>query len=83
MSSKELAALLFRVVTSWQVIVVTVVVFLYFFLVSYVAKLYHRSSLRFSPPAKSKKQKPSPAEPKAAEFDDEESIDNELGLEEE
>ncbi|MDR1277256.1 MAG: hypothetical protein LBK02_00735 [Treponema sp.] len=83
MSSKELIALLLRVITSWQVIVVTVVVFLYFFLVSYVAKLYRRSPLRFSSPAKSKKQKPSPPEPKAAEFDNEENTDDELGLEEE
>jgi hypothetical protein len=83
MPSKELTALLFRVITSWQVIVITVVVFLYFFLVSYVAKLYHHSSLRFSSPSKSKKQKPAPAKTKAAEPDEEGSTDDELGLEEE
>jgi hypothetical protein len=38
--SEELKDLLFRVITSWQVIVVTVALILYFLLVSYVARLH-------------------------------------------
>jgi flagellar biosynthesis/type III secretory pathway M-ring protein FliF/YscJ len=41
--SEELKDLLFRVITSWQVIVVTVVLILYFLLVSYVARLRRHS----------------------------------------
>jgi flagellar biosynthesis/type III secretory pathway M-ring protein FliF/YscJ len=41
--SEELRDLLFRVITSWQVIVVTVVLILYFLLVFYVARLRRRS----------------------------------------
>jgi hypothetical protein len=86
MASKELISLLIQVISSWQVIVVTVVIFLYFYLVSYVARLYHRTNFSSMFPAKSKfkKPKPAPAEP-AAEAEDEEeaSGDDELGLEEE
>jgi flagellar biosynthesis/type III secretory pathway M-ring protein FliF/YscJ len=41
--SEELKDLLFRVITSWQVIAVTVVLILYFLLVSYVARLRRHS----------------------------------------
>jgi heme/copper-type cytochrome/quinol oxidase subunit 2 len=44
MFSKEIREMLFRVITSWQVIVTSVVVILYFFLVSYVARLNSRRS---------------------------------------
>ena len=42
MPYKELRGLLAQVITSWQVIAVSVVIILYFFLVSYVADLYRR-----------------------------------------
>jgi hypothetical protein len=75
--SPELKSLLIQVITSWQVIVVTVVIILYFSLVSYVAKLYRspRSSSLF--PSKPKKLKetapaPEPGEEEGAEMDDDE-----------
>jgi hypothetical protein len=79
---KEIAGLLIQLLSSWQVIAVTVVVFLYFYLVSYVARLYHRSSFSsmFASKPKKKKQKSAPAEPENAEG--EESSDDDLGLEE-
>jgi hypothetical protein len=75
--------LLVKVISSWQVIAVTVVVFLYFYLVSYVARLYHRSSFSsvFSSKPKPKKHKSAPVEPEAET--EVESSDDELGLEEE
>ena len=44
MFSEELRKLLIQVISSWQVLVVTVVLVLYVFLVNYVARIYHRSS---------------------------------------
>ena len=38
----EFKNLIIQVVSSWQVITVTVVVLLYIFLINYVARLYHR-----------------------------------------
>jgi hypothetical protein len=83
MVSKELIALLVEVISSWQVIVITIVIFLYFSLVSYVARLYRRPrfSSMFPAKPKSEKQKASRAESESAEAD--ESADDELGLEEE
>jgi hypothetical protein len=84
MSSKEMIALIIQVISSWQVIAVTVVVFLYFYLVSYVARLYHRSNFSslFSSKPKSKKHKSAPAEPEPEIEGGGESSDDELGLEE-
>ncbi|MDR3138116.1 MAG: hypothetical protein LBT95_00420 [Treponema sp.] len=80
MFSGELKTLLLEVITSWQVIVVTVVLIFYFMLVNYVARLRRRSrpaSREFGlggekSPSKSK----APAEAEVAETDD-------LGIEEE
>jgi hypothetical protein len=84
MTAKELTALLIEVISSWQVIVVTVVVFLYFYLVSYVARLYRRSSFSSIFPArtKRKKRKPVSAEPENAEGEEDTGSGDELGLEE-
>ncbi|MDR1505986.1 MAG: hypothetical protein LBI67_02685 [Treponema sp.] len=79
MFTPELLRLVVRLVGSWQVIAVTVVLILYFTLVSYVARLYHRpGSFSFTP--KPKKQKPGKAPPPDTEED---VNDEELGLEEE
>ena len=43
MPFKELRALLVQVIISWQVLAVTIVVILYFYLVSYVADLNRRA----------------------------------------
>jgi flagellar biosynthesis/type III secretory pathway M-ring protein FliF/YscJ len=60
MFSKELRELLIRVITSWEVIAVTVVLILYFFLVFYVARLYHRPRMSSRRAKKPKKSAPAP-----------------------
>jgi hypothetical protein len=78
MFSKELFGFLIKVITSWQIIAVTVCLIIYFTLVSYVARLYHpRSSGSISFNSKPKKQKKA----KPAELP-ESSNDEDLGLEE-
>ena len=42
MFNEEIKKLLFQVISSWQVLAVTVVLVLYVFLVNYVARIYHR-----------------------------------------
>jgi flagellar biosynthesis/type III secretory pathway M-ring protein FliF/YscJ len=78
MFSPETIALLIAVISSWQVIAITIVIVLYFLLVTYVARLYRRPramSARPSKPHKKEKAAPAPAEtPEAA-------ADDELGLE--
>jgi len=68
MISKELIDLLVQVITSWQVIFITVVLIFYFFLVFYVARLYRkpRTPSLFStprPPAKKRAPKTESTEP--------------------
>ena len=90
MFTKELLDLLIQVVKSWQVIAVTIVIFLYFSLVSFVARTHGRSRSASSYPSKNKKKKPAKAAqaaqaaqaappPVKPSSDD---IDSELGLEE-
>jgi hypothetical protein len=82
MSFKELVNLVAQLITSWQVIVVTVVVFLYFFLVSYVARLRHRIKTPSVGRAPKMKKAPRKATPSAAEEQLSEGGDD-LGIEEE
>jgi hypothetical protein len=79
MFSKELVQILIKVVTSWQVIFITIALAIFFSIVSHVARLHHRSEFSFySKQKKEKKVKNVP--PSAAEL---ESTDNdELDLEE-
>ena len=42
----EIGNLLIQVISSWQVLAVTVVIIIYFFLVSFVSRVYHPSSRR-------------------------------------
>ncbi|MDR1047346.1 MAG: hypothetical protein LBL64_06185 [Treponema sp.] len=81
MFSKELRDMLLQVITSWQVLAVTVVVILYFFLVSYVGRNYRRprhASAKLIPKASYT------GEAAAAEDEEEQtSEDEDLGLEEE
>jgi hypothetical protein len=82
MSLKEVSNLVIQLITSWQVIVVTVVVFLYFFLVSYVARLHYKiRSPGMSRPKKMKKilRKENPAAAEAELTTD----SDDLGIEEE
>ncbi|MDR3336694.1 MAG: hypothetical protein LBT16_05765 [Treponema sp.] len=59
--------MLIQVITSWQVIFITVVVILYLFLVSYVAKLYHKARMPKSSGKKSRKKASSGIEGAAEE----------------
>jgi hypothetical protein len=79
MVSSELTALLVQVITSWQVISVTVAIVFYMSVVSYVARLYHRP--RAALKSKPKKQKAVP--PKGPEeVASGANVNEELGLEE-
>jgi hypothetical protein len=72
--SKELISLIIRVVTSWQVIAVTVGIVAYIAIVSNVARLYRRIRLKSPRDRKPRKEKKTKA---AAE---EEGGMDELGL---
>jgi hypothetical protein len=63
----EITDMLIQVITTWQVIAVTVVVILYFFLVSYVAKLYRRAR---SPGVSRTKRRKAASAPVAVELKD-------------
>jgi hypothetical protein len=55
MVSEELMKLLPQVIQSWQVILITIVIVFYLFLVCYVARTYHRPrSVSKSKPKKKK-----------------------------
>ncbi|MDR2053271.1 MAG: hypothetical protein LBP80_07640 [Treponema sp.] len=72
----EIKEMLIQVITTWQVIAVSIVVILYFFLVSYVAKVYRRAR----PPGASKKKKSKNAgssAPAALEVEDTGPAENE------
>ena len=73
MFGSEMRKLLFQVITSWQVIVVTVILVIYIFIVNHVANIYSQSTRKMFP-SKPKKQKQEEM-PAASEND-------ELGLEE-
>ena len=73
MSGSEIRSLLVQVITSWQVIAVTLAVVLYIALLNYVTKTRRRKP---PPPPKPMKIKPNKEE--AAEEQDD---DNDLGLE--
>jgi hypothetical protein len=68
-----------QVVRSWQVIVAAVVIVIYMFLVSYVAKMYNNRGSRFSGSRREKASAP----PEAVGAEDvSDTDDSELGLEE-
>ncbi|MDR0624036.1 MAG: hypothetical protein LBG10_06345 [Treponema sp.] len=83
MFSKDMTALLIRVISSWQVIAVTVVFILYTFLVSYVARLYRRPRPMSMLPSRPKAKKTKAAgAPESGEAESAEDAGDELGLEE-
>ena len=68
--------MLIQVISSWQVLAVTLVLVIYFSIVNYVARVYLRSPRRSSKkPRRSKVRAEAPAAPGPSETDD-------LGLEE-
>jgi flagellar biosynthesis/type III secretory pathway M-ring protein FliF/YscJ len=75
--SKELTELIVSVLTSWQVIVVTIGIVIYLFIVFNVASLYRSARPKTPKLPKGKKGKPEEVLPA------EESGTDELGLEEE
>jgi hypothetical protein len=83
MYSEGVVELVKEVLTSWQVIVVSIVLILYLSLVFYTAKSYHRP--RVARPKKPKKTKePAAAAPAAEAHEEAEAAtsNDELGLEE-
>ena len=74
MFSDELKRLLVQVITSWQVLAVTVILVLYVFLINYVARIHHRRPSQPRMP----KAKPEKTKGKAAASPQ----TDELGLEE-
>ncbi|MCL2129867.1 MAG: hypothetical protein FWH35_05885 [Treponema sp.] len=75
MFSAEVRKLLLEVISSWQVITVTIILILYVFIVNSVARLYSRRSRRsFFPamPSSSKEESPLAADDEAEELDLEE-----------
>ena len=80
MFTKELADLLVQVISSWQVIVVTIAMLLYISLIIFVARTRSRlrsASVSYKP--KKKIHSKAPARPKSPE----DIVNDELGLEEE
>jgi hypothetical protein len=57
MFSSEVRRMLLQVITSWQVIAVTIVLVIYLFIVNYVARLNKRSSRGSLIPKNKKKEK--------------------------
>jgi hypothetical protein len=78
MFSAELKDLILRVIKSWEVLTVTGVLILYMFLVSYVARIYHRPRLPGKAPKKKGKEKAAGGEADVEPAAD----DDDLGLEE-
>lgn len=79
MSSQEMRELIFKVITSWQVIAVTVVLVIYCFLINATARLNRQTKLKLpSIPKKSNRVLP-PKESSPKEGDGD--VD-ELGIEE-
>jgi hypothetical protein len=60
MPSIELTDLLLQVITSWQVLAITGAIVVYLYLVTYVARTYHRPRIASRKPKKVKKQKDVP-----------------------
>ena len=83
MYSEKLSDILVHVITSWQVIVVTVALVLYLFIVFYVAKAYRRPRVK-AVRIRLRKSKPEAAAgPEEIDDSDGGDVNDELGLEEE
>ena len=80
MFSKEVFDLLKQVITSWQVIAVTIALVLYLFLVFHAASTYRRPRLVPKEKKVRKKKAAAPAGPEEA--DPGSDVNDELGLEE-
>ena len=79
MFSGSMFDLAIQIITTWQVIAVTVAIVLYIFLINYVSQGYHRP--RFVSKSKAKKAVKSDKKAKIPKKSQDEKIDEELGLE--
>jgi hypothetical protein len=82
MFSKELVPLLLQIISSWQVIAVTIAIILYFSLVSYVTRRGGRSRYGASIHSNRKKKTSSKSKQSSAAETSSGSVNDELGLEE-
>ena len=79
MFNEEVRSLLAQVISSWQVLAVTVVLIIYIFLVNYVARTHRPGSRRISMPKIKRKKATKAAEtvvPEAAADDEELGLDD-------
>jgi hypothetical protein len=85
MFHEGIISLLVKVVKSWQVLFITAALIVYFMLVTYVARLYHKPrNPLFGGGGKPKKEKPAAAAAAAKQAVAETSTaDDDLGLEQE
>ena len=81
MFGEEIRKLLFQVITSWQVLAVTVLLVIYIFLVNYVANIYYRPNRPRT--AQKTKKKADTAKTPAAVSPAPQQEEDELGLEDE
>ena len=81
MFSKEFLSLALKVISSWQVIMVTIVIILYISLVNYTTRTYrkHRAASILKP--KAKKKKPDTHVSNTPEDIADDTTNEELGLE--
>jgi len=78
MFSSGIIDLLKKVISSWEVIAITIVFILYVFLVNHAARKYRRPRVKKSPSVKKTKPKPEGGKKKGAAS----KSNDELGLEE-
>jgi len=78
MFSEGLFTLLIKIISSWQVIVITIALLVYLNIVFYVSRAYHRPRVKKVRVKKKPKAEELPAAPKEGA-----SSNDELGLEEE
>jgi hypothetical protein len=84
LSAKEVRDLIFQVITSWQVIVVTVALVLYCFLINAVARLHGNPRIKIPPVSKKRASGPSPGpSSQQDEAAGEDEFKDELGIIEE
>jgi hypothetical protein len=61
MFSSEVKKLLIEVISSWQILAVTIVLIIYMSIVNYVARIHHRRSRKQTMPKAKKEGKGTPA----------------------
>ena len=75
MFSEELRGIIWEVVTSWQVIAVTLVIFIYISIVKKVARTYRSGKVSIKMPKMPKAPPPGPIISESDNLDEEEIVD--------